>query len=101
MSIAETILAQLGGAQRVQSMIGRTYFLAHATGLSLKFQNRKGPNYCLITLDAATDTYCLQFSRGRRKDGVLSYSETARIDDAQAEDLIPFFESETGLALRL
>lgn len=60
-SIANVILAQLGGSGRLSMMIGAKNFIDHNGALSFKVgRNGKGVNYVKITLDAS-DTYTVEF----------------------------------------
>ncbi len=97
-SVADQIVQQLGGMQRVQSMIGPTQFIGQRNGVSLKFANKaaRRPNYVLITLES-DDTYTMVFKRGRG----LNYKTTNTLDQVHAEDLRDFFTQETGLHLKL
>ena len=62
--IANTILSQLGGANKVKLFTGAKTFLAISDGLCFKFPQRKRslPNCVRITL-SPTDTYDIEFTR--------------------------------------
>lgn len=97
-SVADQIIQQLGGSQRVQAMIGPTIFLDHGKGVSLKFANKtpKKANYVLITLNS-DDTYTMDFKRGRG----MTYKTVAEVSDIYASELKRTFERHTGLVLSL
>lgn len=109
-SVAETILRQLGGKNKLAAMIGARDVFSDDGGKAIvfKFPNRKksAPNYVKIKL-SASDTYDIEFGRtGMKKDPdfsikVPSYKKLKTIKGVYAEDLVDVFERETGLYLRL
>lgn len=61
MSVAETILQQLGG-QRFTAMTGSKNYLADGNSLRMTLaKNHSKANRLTITLDEATDTYRMRF----------------------------------------
>lgn len=105
MTVAATILAQLGGNKLI-AMTGATHLTDHGNGFSFKFgrgmKHRRGlPNYCKITLDEASDTYSVEFGRIVRRAGVPDYDQLATFDNVYADSLIPLFEGQTGLYVRI
>ena len=94
-SIAQTILQQLGGMGRLVVMTGAYNFVAVKNGVSFKIKNRK-VNYIKITLNGK-DLYDIEF--GRIAVGKLKV--TAEHNDIYFDQLIPIFEKETGMYLRL
>jgi len=95
-TIANTILDQLGGAGRLQAMIGAKHFLADDNSLAFKFPNRRGPNWVKITLDPS-DTYTVTFGR------IVKYElrSSSTVSGIQCGQLKSLFENTTGLALSL
>ncbi len=98
MTIATTILAQLGSSNRLTAMIGAKLFLDCGNGLRFKFTAKaKNRSNCIaVTLDP-TDTYTVVFNRihGTNVTEVSSHS------DVYADGLRSLIEDETGLYLAL
>ena len=99
--IATTILAQLGG-NKFTTMTGAklSYSTNHkeqpvlncALPSDLSIKNRI--NLVAITYNIGLDLYELTFSNTRR---LTTNKVIKQINEVYAEDLIPFFEQETGL----
>ncbi len=107
--VAQTILAQLGGAGRLSAMIGARDFVAYSSasesphgqglgGVAFKFPNRarSKPNYLKIILDPS-DTYTVEFGRTRGYDYRVLRSRSG----VYVSQLRPLIEAETGLQLSL
>ncbi len=94
--VAKTIIDQLGGIGRLQAMTGARDFLFDARSVQFKFKNRKGPNYCKVTLHG-DDTYTMEFGRLVKWD----LRNQTIVPHIFCERLIPVFERTTGLALSL
>jgi hypothetical protein len=91
-SVADEIVRQLGGANKLKAMIGAKQFYSDNDGNTLvfKFPNPRGPNLVKITLNGM-DTYDIEFWRGTKK-----VKEMSNIYNDQLMDV---FEKETGLYL--
>ncbi|OGM09189.1 hypothetical protein A2Z67_04585 [Candidatus Woesebacteria bacterium RBG_13_36_22] len=107
MQVANTILLQLGGgAGKIKTMTGAKNFIALPSGVSFEFPNRKGPNYCKVTLEP-DDTYTVEFGRKAGMAKLMSgdfdindiYKKLSEHKDIYWEDLKELFERETGLYL--
>lgn len=97
-NIAETILLQLGGADRLAVMIGASHFVNRGRALSFRFSGaRERGNYIEIAL-ANDDTYEIKAKWMTRNYDVLDVRSTSGIHAAQ---LIECVESITGQAIRL
>lgn len=100
-AVSAIILAQLGGAGRVSTMLGRPT-MGYGTSpegpyLSIKFASpHRGPNYCKITLTPA-DTYTVEFAKLVKYD----LKPVGTYHDVYAEQLKPLFERVSGLYLSL
>jgi len=96
--IGRTILEQMGGAQRIQVMLGAQQFRILNNGVGFAWPNRERPkgNYVEIVLNGA-DLYDMSFFNvaGASKKLVKKY------DDVYAEDLRSTFERQTGWHLRM
>lgn len=98
MEVAETILAQLGGAGRLRAMIGAKDFSGGANVLTFRWAARakNGANSIRIKLEPS-DTYKVEFYSVRGASVKLKGS----VDDIYADGLIDLFERQTGLYLRM
>jgi len=94
-SIAKTILEQLGGQRRLVLMTGAYNFVAIKNGVTFKIKNRK-VNYIKIVLNG-NDLYDVFFSK--------IYGGNVKVisehNDLYFDQLIPMFEKETGMYLKL
>jgi len=95
-TVADTILAQLGGASRVSAMTGAKSFLAGKSELAFRFSASKSANYVSIKLDA-DDTYSVEFLKTRG----VKFSIVKKSVNVYAQDLPSLFEEVTGLYLTL
>jgi len=97
--VSDTILKQLGGYGRVKAMIGVKHFLTLKNGLAFKWPSRKRSkgNYVEITL-TPDDLYDMEFFTVDKWGDKKPRKKYAGI---MFDQLIPTFERQTGLALRL
>lgn len=105
MTVAETIIQQLGGYGRLRAMIGAYDFVAREdkeTGrfihLTFKFKGSRKANMVTIELDP-TDTYNVTFWKFNAR--TLDLKEVSRHTMIYASNLKTLFEHETGLYLSL
>jgi hypothetical protein len=92
--IASTILMQLGGTGRLKAFVGANNFIYDREGsVSFKFKGKKA-NYVRITLNAM-DYYDVVF----KKISGMNVKTVSELNDVDFEQLIPFFERETGMYL--
>lgn len=98
LTVANTILEQMGGTLRLKMMIGAKNFLGTSTAVFFRWaaKAKNGANTLRVTL-LPSDTYKVDFSRARA--GTSKAIES--LEDVYAEDLIRLFEEKTGLYLRL
>lgn len=98
LTVANIILAQLGGSARLTSMIGAKCFTGTDSSLSFRFSARasNGSNTFRVTLDPS-DTYTLEFLSVRGSSLKVKYT----VSEVYADDLIRIFEEKTGLYLSL
>lgn len=100
--IASTIYNQLGGNQ-FAAMTGTKNFVYGENELGTYLQmklshNKNGFTHLIVQYKEALDEYSMEFCKVDRygaKSGVHI------ITDVHAEDLVPFFEDETGLYTKL
>ena len=98
MTVAKTILAQLGG-QRFLTMTGAKFLLAHASALSFHLPSsfaKDGINRVRIDL-TAQDLYDVTFSRARG----LKIFYQAKVDGLYCDQLREAFTEATGLEVAL
>ncbi len=97
MSVATTILAQLGSQQFV-AMIGAYHLVGLDNGLQFSFKGCKIANKCRITLDHISDTYAMEFF----KVGKFDYDQKGKtLENVYASALQSIFASVTGLDTHL
>lgn len=109
MSVAETILQQLGG-QRFTAMTGSKNYLADGNSLRMTLaKNRSKANRLTITLDEATDTYRMRFYKytaGRLNKKNFEWVpdkvvEVAEFDNVYCDMLQELFTQVTWMYTRL
>jgi hypothetical protein len=98
MEVAETILRQIGGGNRLRAMIGASGFIGSDTSLSFKWKAKakNGANALRIVLDPS-DTYTMHFYKLRAGKA----TELEKFDDIYSDMLREVFEDCTGLYLRM
>jgi hypothetical protein len=98
LTVANTILAQLGGSARLSAMIGAHTFSGGNNVLTFKFKAQSYNNsnaICIFLTDR--DDYTVEFIRTRG----VTIKSIKKVDGVYAEDLVRIIASETGLALHL
>ena len=97
LTVANTILKQMGGTGRLVAMIGANSFLGTDNEVTFRWKckAKNGANTLRVTL-LPNDTYEMNF--GRIRSG--RFKLVARLKPVYAEDLIRRFEETTGLYLR-
>ena len=97
MSVAKTILSQLGG-NKFAAMTGAKNFVDCVDALSMRIgRNNTSSNYLKITLNMM-DLYDVRFSRVSLKGGERSVTEYNNIFNDQ---LVEVFEKHTGMYTKL
>lgn len=95
-TIAQTILAQLGGQSRLRLMVGASNFDLGVSSLSFRLKSaQKNIKGITVTLDPS-DTYTVSFHKVRGAD-----ITSKEVSDVYADSLKRVIESETGLYLSL
>lgn len=96
MTIAATILQQLGGSRFI-AMTGAKNLINHGSALSMKLpRNASKANMLKITLDA-NDTYTVEFSKFRN----LDITPVKTLNNVYADQLRSVFTATTGLETSL
>jgi hypothetical protein len=99
--IAQTILQQFGGRNRLSAMTGAKNFVAIENGLQFSIgRNAGGINIVIIKL-RGDDTYDVEFGAARRVKLEMRYTIKDRTEGAYADMLKPLFEKATGMYLTL
>ena len=97
MSVAKTILSQLGG-NKFAAMTGAKNFVDCGDALSMRIgRNKTSSNYLKVTLNSM-DLYDMKFSRVSPKGGERSITEYNNIFNDQ---LVEVFEKHTGMYTKL
>lgn len=97
MSVAKTILSQLGG-NKFRVMTGAKNFLDHGNALSMRIgRNSSNSNYLKVSLNSM-DLYDVHFSKLTKKFEEKSVKE---YNDVYADSLVEVFESHTGMYTKL
>lgn len=98
LTVANTIISQMGGTRRLSMMIGANAFVGSDNSVSFKFKARakNGANAFRVTLNPS-DTYTVEFVSCRGMKVTVKDS----LSDVYAEDLISLFQNKTGLYLSL
>ena len=105
MTIAETMLDQMGGTKRLQCMIDAKHFLYGVKDNNNVFvqfsyagsNTRNRANRCVITYIRGRDLYEIEFGIVRD----YSFVSYGKFTDIYADQLAELFERETGLLLTL
>ena len=93
MTVAKTILSQLGG-NKFAVMTGAKNFIDTGDGLSMRIgRNKTNSNYLKITLNMM-DLYDVRFSRVSLTNGEKSVTE---YNDVFCDSLVDVFEKHTGM----
>ena len=97
MSVAKTILSQLGG-NKFRMMTGAKNFVDHGDALSMKIgRNSSNSNYLKITLNMM-DLYDVHFSKVSKMGEEKSVKEYNNVFN---DMLVEIFESHTGMYTKL
>ena len=97
MSVAKTILSQLGG-NKFAAMTGAKNFVDCGDALSMRIgRNKTSSNYLKVTLNSM-DLYDMKFSRVSPKGGERSITEYNNIFNDQLGEV---FEKHTGCYTKL
>jgi hypothetical protein len=95
LTVAQTILSQLGGAGRLAMMCGCKNFLADENSVQFKVgSNAKKVTACRVVLEPS-DTYTVEFYAGRG----VNIRKVSECSDVYADSLRSMFESKTGMYL--
>ena len=101
LSVANTIINQMGGANRLGAMIGANGFMANddeCGGLVFSFKSCRKANKCRVTL-LDNDTYRFELLKFNRR--TYDWPVVYELDNVYWDMLKSVFEKETGLYLSL
>lgn len=97
--IAETLIAQLGGAGQLRAMLGTTLLVADENSVCFNFRMVRKANRCRVTYVPGLDLYRMEFFlMGAR---CTTCKVVASFDQVYADQLRGLFESVTGLRMSL
>jgi len=95
LTVAQTILSQLGGAGTLAMMCGCKQFLGDENSVQFKVgTNGKKVTVCRIVIDPS-DTYTVEFYAGRG----INLRKVYECSDVYADMLREIFETQTGMYL--
>jgi hypothetical protein len=100
MTVAKTILEQMGGIGRISAMTGAYNFIASDDGVSFRFKGSKTFNYVKIKL-TGMDLYDVEIGQIRKKKGIPTVVPRSTETGLYFDMLKPIFEKVTGLYLSL
>lgn len=102
LTVAETIVRQMGGAKRLRLMVGAEQFLGSADRVQFKFKGSRKANSCVVILDP-NDTYTMQLWRIRGPRAKAGKMLDLKFEESRlyCDMLVSTFEGETGLYLSL
>ena len=98
LTVANTILKQMGGAGKLSAMVSAHDFVGDKDSLQFGFKGSRKANKCRVILDP-TDTYTLEFWKYNKR--TFDIQQVGSFEGLYADMLKPVFESETGLYLSL
>lgn len=99
--IAQVILQQLGGVNRLSVMTGANGFVAIENGVQFSIgRNAKGVNKVIIRLNAQ-DLYDVEFGAQRRVKFEMRYTVKSSSEGIYADMLKATFEEATGMYLTI
>lgn len=100
MTVANEIARQMGGTNRLKTMIGAKDFIGGEDFLTFRWTAASGnkSKSVKITLTAA-DLYKVEFFRPSRKQGVPGVVCVGEMNGLYNDQLVEHFERETGLFL--
>lgn len=107
LQVAQTIVAQMGGAGALKMMVGATGFTFDVkddgdVALTFAFKMCRKANRCEVTLNCGLDTYTMRLYRVARKAGAAATIKVAyQGEDLYFDQLQEVFRRETGLELRV
>jgi hypothetical protein len=96
LTVANTIIRQLGGEKRLTLMVGATQFLGSEDRIQFRFKGSHQVNTCVVTLDWS-DTYTFQLWKITK----AGMSKKFEVSGLYFDMLVSTFEQETGLYLSL
>lgn len=98
MTVANTILSQMGGAGRLAAMTGAKHFAGSENKVSFQFKGSRKANAVSVELEPS-DTYRVKFFKiNARK---LDLAVVNEVEGVYHDQLVPIFERTTGLYLSL
>lgn len=103
MTVAETTIKQMGGTNRLSTMIGAKHFVQDGDSVQFKFAMCPKANFVKISLNSL-DLYDIEFvkiGRMNLRTGSQKITTTGEINGVYGDQLKEVFERFTGLYLSL
>ena len=98
LTVANTIIEQMGGAGKLTAMVGAKHFVGDETSVQFSFSGCRKANKCRVTL-LPTDLYKMELLKVNKKTYDLEYLYNE--EGLYWDMLKPEFEQVTGLDLSL
>jgi len=99
LTIANTILNQIGGTRRLNVMTGAKDFMAIENGVQFRIgKNSKSVNIVRVVLNAL-DLYDVEFGQIRKVKGIPTYIVRSSVNDIYNDMLKGAIENGTGMYL--
>jgi len=99
LTVAQTIITQMGGQRRLAAMVGASNFAGDNTSVQFSFKGSRKANKCRVEYDAGADLYTFQLWKWNKR--TLDLSKVYELEGVYFDMLIDLFESETELYLSL
>ena len=97
--VADTLIAQLGGAGQLRAMLGTTLMAVDENSVTFNFRMVKKTNRCKVTYNPGLDLYSVDFYLLNAR--CTSCKLVESFDQVYADQLRSLFESTTGLRMSL
>ncbi len=97
--VADTLIAQLGGAGQLRAMLGTTLLAVDENSVTFNFRMVRKANRCRVTYQPGLDLYSVEFFLMSARCTSCKLVET--YSQVYADQLRSLFESATGLRMSL
>jgi hypothetical protein len=97
--VADTLIAQLGGAGQLRAMLGTTLLAVDENSVCFDFRMCRRANRCKVTYQPGLDVYRVEFYLIRANRAICNLVDS--FDLVYADQLRSLFESTTGLRMSL
>jgi hypothetical protein len=99
LTVATTIIEQMGGTRRLQAMVGAHDFLGDDKSAQFGFKGCRKANKCRVVYDYGSDLYTFELWHFNKR--TFDFKKVFELDGVYWDMLKSLFEEETGLYLSL